>query len=1431
MLTFFRKTKLILCTFAMLVSSSVWAAFMKNVPQKLIQPNGIVVNAFASGDEYYNWVHDAEGYTIVKNTKNNYYVYAAKSAGKLVATSYVAGQTSPASVGLTPNLLDDASVISSSVKTKRASRNAQKNSYRSAAGSNLSVRPAVGLYNNVVVYIQFSDQTTSTLTRATSESIFNGTGVVSVKDFYNEVSGGQLNVTSTFFPNTSNTYPVYYQDSHPRSYYLADTPDGYNNTLPSSTDREHTLLKNAIDAIASQVPASLVIDGNNDGFVDNVTFVFNGQQANWSDLLWPHRWSLFSQTAYINSKQVYDYNTCFSESMGAGVISHEMFHSFSAPDLYSYSAWTSVTATGDWDLMSSGDWTTPRHMNVYMKSRYGTWTTIPEITTTGTYTLQSVATSPFSAFKIKFPNTTTNEYLVVEYRKKTGLYETALGGDEGMLLYRVNENGSNAGGPDHEVYVYRPDGTNTVDGNLYNATLNNTLGRTSFNDATNPADFLSNNQLGGLLANAGISDVVLNGNTLTFKFTGASVSACTDPAWNATTAYSGGDKVSYNNIVYTANWWTQGNQPDLNSGPAGSGKPWTQTGTCGSANSAPVVTFTAPAKNSIFNVGVNVTLKAEAIDSDGTISKVEFLNASDAVIFTDNSAPFEYTLTGLSTGSYVYKVRAYDNQNQASDLAYNNFDVRDPAPSITITAPTEGQVLTLPAGGKINVTVSTSPALVDSVKYIIVDVVCNGPGCANVRRIVTTTAPYAVSYDPIAGAVSSQVNAIAFKNGIGSTGAVVNYTVVQPTKPVVTITSPTEGQISYLYPSDGTLTTVNLSFNVALSAIDSVRYTVVETFCDGPGCANVRRFSVKNSPFSLSFLSSLRSTGYTQVEVVAFSKGIASDAASRVFYVKPLPELTFVSPLNNTNVSKNIATLPIDVTVNSSQIAIDSVVYTVYDTKITGTTGVTTTRKFVKTAPFDFILPVIGGNTFTKIFALAYGDNGKFSKSQQIQVNYNEVPTVFITDPVSTFKFNVGGSVTIKASARDVDGTIAKVEIYSPHIPNSKVTLTTPPFQATFNNLESSGLRGATSFVVVATDNEGGVSGASIDVLENRLPVVTITAPVAVGGINPTYVVGGSVTVSANVTDNDGTITKVEFTQGNTGTGLVTKTAAPYTARFTNLPAPNPDGSYSFTVKAYDNNGGITTKLVVVYRNRIPTIWITSPTPDASIPSGTSVTITSVVNDPDFISGKVEYFNGAVKLGETIYNSTFTTPTISFNAGTLAVGTYALTAKITDDKGQTGVSGVVNFTVTGVATCTDPEWNAATSYWAGTIVSRLGKRYKANYWSQNAAPETHSAAYQEWILLGNCGTRFAAASAGNILTVYPNPIVADATIAIDLASDDHVSIDLLSLYGVQVATVFSGKLETGTHSFHLNTQNLAAGVYVVRVSGGSISEKVTIIKN
>ncbi|WP_433043283.1 glycosyl hydrolase family 18 protein [Dactylosporangium sp. CS-033363] len=57
---------------------------------------------------------------------------------------------------------------------------------------------------------------------------------------------------------------------------------------------------------------------------------------------------------------------------------------------------------------------------------------------------------------------------------------------------------------------------------------------------------------------------------------------CSAPAWNASTAYSGGAVVSYGGHTWTAKWWTQGETPST----GGSGV-WTDNGACGGTSPTP----------------------------------------------------------------------------------------------------------------------------------------------------------------------------------------------------------------------------------------------------------------------------------------------------------------------------------------------------------------------------------------------------------------------------------------------------------------------------------------------------------------------------------------------------------------------------------------------------------------------------------------------------------------------------------------------------------------------------------------------------------------------------------------------------------------------------------------------------------------------------
>jgi hypothetical protein len=204
---------------------------------------------------------------------------------------------------------------------------------------------------------------------------------------------------------------------------------------------------------------------------------------------------------------------------------------------------------------------------------------------------------------------------------------------------------------------------------------------------------------------------------------------------------------------------------------------------------------------------------------------------------------------------------------------------------------------------------------------------------------------------------------------------------------------------------------------------------------------------------------------------------------------------------------------------------------------------------------------------------------------------------------------------------------------------------------------------GTTTVTWTVIDNYDNTATATqlVTVLENQTPI--ITSPVA----NAIYNAPASITINTNVNDVDSSVNKVEFFQGSTKLGE--DITAPYSFVWTNVAA----GSYAITAKSTDNSGAIATSDIVnVTVNALPTVSITSPTDNAKFHTPTSITISADAADADGTISKVEFFQGTTKLGEA------TTAPYNFNWSGAAVGSYAITAKATDNNGGISTSSAIN---------------------------------------------------------------------------------------------------------------------------------------------------------
>ncbi len=170
------------------------------------------------------------------------------------------------------------------------------------------------------------------------------------------------------------------------------------------------------------------------------------------------------------------------------------------------------------------------------------------------------------------------------------------------------------------------------------------------------------------------------------------------------------------------------------------------------------------------------------------------------------------------------------------------------------------------------------------------------------------------------------------------------------------------------------------------------------------------------------------------------------------------------------------------------------------------------------------------------------------------------------------------------------------------------------------------------------------------------------------------------------------------------GTSIGTTPATPRTFNVTGLTAST---SYNMTVKARDAVGNwsaasatlpVTTNAA---SNQAPVATLTAPPANARFTLPTSIDVTATATDSDGTIAKVEFFNGATKLGEDL-----TSPFAYIWAPTVP-GMATLTARATDNLGLVGTSASVAVRLLpGLPYSADFE--ASESYAVGSLHNQRG---------------------------------------------------------------------------------------------------------------------------
>ena len=372
---------------------------------------------------------------------------------------------------------------------------------------------------NVVYFVDFKDSNSNFMDGKVDKvkDMFDGNKDTSLSNYIKIISYNQMNVHN-YFPQEQNGKITPYRLPNNRSYY--------NNS------NETELISNVLENVP--VDPSYNIDMNNDGYVDNVIFIFGAKKGEDGDVLWAHKANHNGATE-VNGKKVNNYNIHSSYGLidsvlrERGVLIHEFMHSIGYPDLYRSRG--TGAPVGGWDIMASVS-SFVQYPLSYLRSAISGWISIDTITQNGTYTLKPSSNSGDNQALILKTPISEKEFFVVEYRKAGTPYKDQL--DEkipgsGLIIYRVNtEETSNYHGNKDYIYVFRPGETGEGDGNgkLSEAFLSKESGRTTYGSSdfskkiSDKAITYSNGQNSGIV----IENVSNAGEEITFdvKFTDTS---------------------------------------------------------------------------------------------------------------------------------------------------------------------------------------------------------------------------------------------------------------------------------------------------------------------------------------------------------------------------------------------------------------------------------------------------------------------------------------------------------------------------------------------------------------------------------------------------------------------------------------------------------------------------------------------------------------------------------------------------------------------------------------------------------------------------------------------------------------------------------------------------------------------------------------------
>ena len=422
------------------------------------QPDGTPLRVRFHGDERRLTVEDDRGFALigVGGPKGTEWHYAGREGAALYPSGLLAGVDDPSLGGISPGL--GANLHAPPLRMKTAS--ARRVSFDVAKGQRPPSKLSLGVRHSrpLVLLVRFPGDLPAGAPRQTyqraqfADLLFaadldpsvNGlpaTYQTSLRDYYNEVSRGELRLTSTIADVIE-----WVEVPEPYAYYV----DGQSG-LAGHPRNSSGLLEHACNAVDADVDFSQYdIDG--DGRVDHVVLVVESWADGTSNLFWPHAGGMGTQAFELDGKTIDAYYVVTEQFAFAfpdwgvsprdirpiGTFAHEMGHVLGLPDLYD--AATSRPGIGNWGLMGSGNWanqTAPSYLSAWSRIRMG-WVSPVEAVGDGSVSQLASIEGGGDVVRVWVNPWGDAEYFLLENRRRQGADLNIP--SSGLLVWHVDEN-------------------------------------------------------------------------------------------------------------------------------------------------------------------------------------------------------------------------------------------------------------------------------------------------------------------------------------------------------------------------------------------------------------------------------------------------------------------------------------------------------------------------------------------------------------------------------------------------------------------------------------------------------------------------------------------------------------------------------------------------------------------------------------------------------------------------------------------------------------------------------------------------------------------------------------------------------------------------------------------------------------------------------